>query len=254
MMMHEPPYQDETVHPWEETVRLLARAYDYPPTPDIAAAAPRLSGPPAARRPAWQRPALVFAALLLLLALALSVPAVRAAVRDWLQIGAVRIVLTPPATMPAVTVTAPSLPGEPLSRVEAEAVAGFALRLPTAPPAGAPPDRFYLQRLPLEPEASVVISVWDDPERPGEPLLTLYQIASDNCCLKGAWGIGGAETTVGGQQAYWVEQEHPLQLGQSEGWLLVPDAVLVWTDGVFTYRLESSLTVEAAVRVAESIQ
>jgi hypothetical protein len=249
---------DDRLQAWELNVRALARAYPYPPTPDIAAAVrQRLEGQTSPRRttrPAWKRPALVFAALLLALALALSVPAVRAAVREWLQIGAVRIVLTPPATGPSVTGTAIAPPDASLTLAEARAQVGFELRLPSAAPADRPPDRIYLQTLPGEPAANVIISVWDDPERPGAPVLSLYQIEGPHCCMKGAWASGGAETTVGGELACWVEGPHPLQLGRGEGWLLVPGAVLIWADGTFTYRLESTLSLTETIRIAESLR
>jgi hypothetical protein len=249
---------DELIQEWQRDVRALAQVYPYPPTPDIVAAVrQRLAERTSARRavrPSWQRAALVFAALLLALALALSVPAVRAAVREWLQIGAVRIVLTPPAAEPAVTVTAIVPLDASLTLAQAQAQAGFELRLPSAAPADRLPERIYLQTLPGEPAANVVISVWDDPERPGVPLLSLYQIEGPHCCMKGAWASGGAETTVGGDVAYWVEGPHPLQLGQGEAWLLVPGNVLIWTDGPFTYRLESSLSLDETIRIAESLR
>lgn len=256
---------------WEATVQALAEVFPFPQTPDIAGRvrqrlAAKATGSQQPARPAWHRPALAFAVLLLLLALALSAPAVRAAVWEWLQIGAVRIVVTPPATEPALmateagtTATPPAATttpplGEPLTLAEVQAQAGFEVQLPTAAPADRPPDRIYLQALPLLSEEQVVISVWEDAERPGEAILSLYQIESDNCCMKGAWASGGAETEVGGELAYWVEGPHPLSLDSGRSWSIVPGDVLVWTDGAFTYRLESSLSLEETVRVAESIQ
>lgn len=256
---------------WAATVQELAERYPFPATPDIAGrvrqrlAAKAVSGQRPAR-PVWQRPALAFAVLLLLLALALSAPAVRAALREWLQIGAVRIVMTPPATQPAVRATraetTPVAPtatttprlGEPLSLAEAQAQAGFELPLPTAAPADRLPDQIYLEALPYSSGEKVVISVWEDPERRGEPILSLYQIESADCCMKGAWASGGAETEVGGELAYWVEGPHPLSLDGGRSWSIVPGDVLVWTDGAFTYRLESTLSLEETVRLAESIQ
>lgn len=273
---------------WAATVQALAGRYPFPPTPNIAGQVRRRleAGAASARhpaRPAWQRPALALAILLLLLLVALSVPAVRAAVREWLQIGAVRILLTPPstepattapassqwprvgltppvnaaeagttATLPAATVTPPL--GAPLTLAEAQVQAGFELRLPTAPPADRPPDRVYLQPLPVLSEERVVISVWDDAGRPGEPILSLYQIKSENCCLKGAWASGGAETEVGGEQAYWVEGPHPLSIDRGDNWSIVPGDVLIWAEGAFTYRLESTLSLEETVTVAESLR
>src|SRR6185503_5551266 len=89
----------------------IARNFSYPPTPDIASAvAKRLAIKPEPKpliSPPWR---LVWAALVVLFILAglLAVPQVRAAVVEFLQIGAIRIFLTEP------TPTATPLPATPL--------------------------------------------------------------------------------------------------------------------------------------------
>jgi hypothetical protein len=253
--------ETESHNKWEQTVWALAEAYPFPPTPDIAGGVRRRLEAerwPRRRvaRPAWQRPALALAVLLLLLALALSVPAVRAAVREWLRIGAVRIFITEPSPVTVAAPAAllyqasPSL-GEPLTLAEAQAAASFALRLPSVAPADRPPDQVYLQSAP---DVEAAISVWLDPEQPAEPLLSLYQISGETFATKFAYEVASAETTVGGDPAYWVEGPHPLLLDGRERWPLVSGDVLVWSDGPFTYRLESSLSLEEMVQVAESLR
>ena len=68
------------------------------------------------------------------------------------------------------------------------------------------------------------------------------------------------ETTVDGNRAVWTEGEHVLQMqnGDYQPVRLVTGSVLVWTEesesGSITYRLESTLPLEEAVRIAESLQ
>ena len=91
---------------WEERVQSVARTFVYPPTPDLAGTVQRhlteqraTVGSSRWLRPAW---AIGLAVVILLVGL-LAVPPVRAALRQWLQIGAVRIWLVEP------TPTAPAL-------------------------------------------------------------------------------------------------------------------------------------------------
>jgi hypothetical protein len=153
--------------------------------------------------------------------------------------------------MPAEA-TASALFGEPMTLQEAHTRAGFALRLPTAEPADREPDRIYVQDLPDLPEqpgAKATIAVWD-----GESALSLYQIQGPHYGMKVAWANALVETSVDGHLAYWVGGPHPLLLGNGERWSIVAGDVLVWVDGTYTYRLESSLSMEEAVRVAESLE
>ena len=96
---------------WEAKLQNIARNFSYPSTPDIASAvAERLAAKPELKPLASPQQRLVCAALVALFILAglLAVPQVRAAVMEFLQIGAIRIFLTEP------TPTATSLPATPL--------------------------------------------------------------------------------------------------------------------------------------------
>jgi hypothetical protein len=75
--------------------------------------------------------------------------------------------------------------------------------------------------------------------------------------MKGADVI--QETTVNGGLALWVGGTHMLLyrngLGQDiEFRVLVPGNVLIWKDNRVTYRLESGLPLDEAIRIAESVK
>jgi hypothetical protein len=101
-----------------------------------------------------------------------------------------------------------------------------------------------------------VVMVWREPGGVDAPAqMSLYQIEAQQYAQKGAEIV--EETTVSGQQAFWLQGPHYIRLENDElqPWLFVDGNVLVWwsAEGV-TYRLESHLTLAEARRVAESLQ
>ena len=64
------------------------------------------------------------------------------------------------------------------------------------------------------------------------------------------------ETQVNGQHAIWAEGPYPLILrnGNVEFTRLIDGHVLIWTGVNVTYRLETDLSMEEALKVAESLQ
>lgn len=133
---------------------------------------------------------------------------------------------------------------------------GFDILLPAYPADLGQPDRVYVQKL-SDPglDGPIAILVWLDPARPDQAKLSLYQIPVPAYALKRASVESIRETMVDGYAAFWVQGPHRLQLqnGDYEEWLFVPGNALIWTDGQLTYRLESGLTMEEAVRIAESL-
>jgi hypothetical protein len=107
----------------ETRLREAVRSYEYPPTPDIArSVADRLAGQrrrSPGRRLAWGA-ALTLAILLLTM---LAVPSVRAAVLEFIQVGAVRIFFTPTES------GTPTAGGTPTA-VEAHATGGTPISTP----------------------------------------------------------------------------------------------------------------------------
>ena len=64
------------------------------------------------------------------------------------------------------------------------------------------------------------------------------------------------ETTVNGRYAIWAVGPYPVQFsnGNLDFVRLVDGHVLIWTEGEVTYRLETQLDLEEAVKVAESLE
>lgn len=279
---------------WETYVRETAGAFPYPPTPDIAGTMrQRLTTESRApARPRWQLAWAVAIAIIVLAGL-LAVPRVRAGLLEFLRIGAVRILLsepTPTAATPSLTpTTAKSLPllppadataaarptptmarptatpwpsPTPLTSVldlagettlaEAQKRAGFPIRLPTYPPDLGPPDRVFLQDLG---GPAAVILVWLEPGSQDQVRLSLYQLGQGVLVEKGMPRII-RETTVHGQRALWTEGPYLLRArnGNYELSRLIEGHVLIWVEDEITYRLETDLLLEEAVRIAESLR
>ncbi|HKZ54715.1 MAG TPA: hypothetical protein VJ123_04490 [Anaerolineales bacterium] len=251
---------------WESQVRIWAGAFPYPPTPELAAAVSRRlqSRAPARRRLA--RLAWALAAVALLLAGMLSVPPVRAALGEWLRLGAVRILLgepTPdptlkapsPTATPSPTMAAPEalldIAGE-TSLEAAQRAFGSSIPLPAYPPDLGLPDRIFSQGGSL---GRSVVLVWLEAGHPEDIRLSLHLLRGEDMALKGMVSLV-RETAVHGARALWVEGEHFYELTSGEMAIrrLVEGNVLIWTAGEVTFRLESGLPLEQAVRVAESLE
>jgi hypothetical protein len=263
-----------------------ALQFEFPPTPDVASAIRGRLG----ARPPRALPTLSPARALLVLALAfaavlLAVPSVRATVFEALQVGVVRILLGEPEAEQVATTATPaggvldaaSTPageapedsslGPPVTQVpqpssldelagetsleEAQRLAGFEIRLPAYPPDLGAPDRVFYQ-----PIGPTVILVWADPGGLKRPRLSLF-ILGKTVLLDKAEPTVLERTEVGGELAYWAEGPYMLAIrGERDLKLryLVQGHVLIWAEGGLTYRLESGLLLEEALRIAESLQ
>ena len=259
-------------HAFEQSIERLARQFEYPPTPDVAAAigsqttdhGPLLvdNHPRHDRR----RPSVVsrLAWVLLLIALCaaamLVVPRTRAAVLSlFARIGAIDIFIDDPAPTPAPT-SAPLTAGpgavkhslalfelgEPVSLDEARQQVEFEIALPAAL---APPDEVYAHRGDIP---SAVTLVWRDED--GAPL-SLTEIGAEAFAMKMVAEEGVRWIAVGEHEAVWLEGPHRLQLlgyPEREG-LLIESNVLIWAAGGVTYRLEGALGEAEMVAIAESL-
>jgi hypothetical protein len=268
---------------WEARLRETARAFVYPAMPDLAGSLRQRLRTESRPRAALYRRGWVWAALLGLAILGglLSVPQVRAAVAEFLQIGVIRIFLSEPTPTPSPTsppplatpagraatpspVPTPSPIPTPLTSVlelagettlaEAQEQAGFPIRLPAYPAELGPPDRVFLQDL----GGPVVILVWLASDQPERVRLSLHQLGRGAMAEKGNPGLI-EETTVHGQRAIWAEGPYVLQFRRGNRVdydlrRLVEGHVLIWTEGDLTYRLETELPLAEAVRVAESLE
>jgi hypothetical protein len=237
---------------WANTVHATAKGFLYPPTPDIAGS---LRGRLRPTRRADLRLILArAAAVIVLLAVGLlAIPPLRAAVLEFLQIGGIRILLEPLDTpTPDFTLQEAVLyPSVETTLDAAQEQMPYAVRLPQYPPDLGEPDHVYLR------EADGVLAlVWL--EDADDIRLILYHLPPAAGGVKTMPDILQA-TSVNDHQAVWIEGEHWLHFEQNN-LLAAPSArrvvysVLIWTDEAMTYRLETMLSMEEAIRIAESLR
>jgi hypothetical protein len=270
----------------EEHLKVVARRFHYPPTPDVAEAVmQRLtsgSRPRVQMRSAW----IVASLLVLLLALLFAVPGVRAEIVRFLQVGVVRIFpatatqtievpipqvpLTatplsfPPITaLPQFSATPSASQFEPLYSISISGLAGettleaaqgivnFTIRLPGYPADLGAPERIFVQE-----DGLMVILVWLDPADPQKARLSLHEIGPGSILVGKFEPLVILETQVNGQYAVWVEGPYLVQLtdGDIDFRRTVDGNTLIWEEGGITYRLESDLSLEEAVKIAESLE
>ena len=219
--------------------------------------------------------------VILLLTTLMTVPGVRARVINWLQIGSIRIILPestsateqiathaaePPANSEKNVVSSTSItPSQtpllfpPLSKLVGETTLevaqdqlNFSIQIPAYPTDLGKPDHVFLQDLGGE----AVLLVWMNPGDPNKIRLTLLQMGSGTFGEKYSLPVI-EETSVNGQIAVWTEGSHYLQLGRNRFAnipLVVEGNVLIWAQDETTFRLETALPIDEAVRIAESIE
>jgi hypothetical protein len=265
---------------FEQEIQATASNFSYPETPNIAKVVmPRLQPQALTPRLFARKLAWAVVVIVVLITTLMTVPPVRAAVLEWIQIGIVRIfprepVPAPPPTSlpnpsigvvpvtatPAPTLSAPTETPVPFSFLdlagettltEAQARLNFPILIPSYPKDLGQPDKVYLQ----EQGSPMLILIWLDPANPKRVRLSLHTIAP------GSWGIDKLrpkviqQTTVNGQSGVWTEGPYFLQLhnGDFEVVRLIAGHVLIWTQDKLTYRLETDFSLEEATRIAESL-
>ena len=266
---------------FERQLVSISRGMEYPHTPDVVGPVMRqlqVSGEKgkrgegrrgsASRRLAWS-----LVVILVLCSSLLLIPPARAAILEFIQIGVVRIfraeptrVAPPqqefPVTMVPVTAT-PGPTAEPLIPIleefaggmtleEATRTVDYPLLLPSYPADLGPPDHVFVQ----DADGPMTILVWLDPQDPDEVLMSLHFLPPDSWAIKKIEPTFIGETTVNGQRAIWTIGPYPLKYsdGNIDFVRLIDGHVLIWTEGDVTYRLETDLSLEEAVRVAESLE
>jgi hypothetical protein len=269
---------------FEGQLLAISKEMDYPRTPDVAGfVMDRLRGDSSfkgqgargkgrtrffARPLAWS-----LAVLLILCSSLMLIPSARAAILEFIQIGVVRIFRTEP-TLPApsnqqfpatiVPVTAtPYSTAEPLIPIlerlagemtleEAQQTVDYPLLLPSYPSDLGPPDRIFVQ----DADGDMTILVWTDPQQPDEARMSLHIIPPGSWAVKKIDPMLIEETTVSGQRAIWAIGPYPLRFsnGDLDFIRLIDGHVLIWAEGEITYRLETDLSLEEALKIAESLK
>lgn len=256
----------------ENRLRKLAQEMPYPPTPDIVRAVQMRLDAGTSPRIKF-RPVAVAALIVLLMAAALfAVPSVRAEIVRFIQIGVVRIFFAEPTQAPdllqsvvpatatmKVTPDAGSTPAfRPLlldlagetSLEEAQQKTDFPIRLPTYPPDLGEPELVFYQQ-----DGPMVILAWLDPLQPERVRMSLYQIGPDSVLVK-KMQPELQEIQVNEQYAAWTDGPYLLEItgGAYREIRLVQGHTLIWEEDGITYRLETDLPLEEAIRIAESLE
>jgi hypothetical protein len=259
----------------EKLLRQAGRDFIYPPTPDVAGQVTLRMNRSARPQPGW-RSRLTWAAAITLLVLAAlwAVPPVRAQILQFLQFGAVRIFLSTPTPTPTLAPTQTAIPntktppptltpspppsildlGGETTLAQAQQSLNFPILLPTYPADLGPPDKVYLQDL----GGPTVILVWLQPGDPAQVRMSLIALGPGSFAGKFAPETM-TSTTVNGKDALWLQGNHALILSRRDAStgnveLMVNANVLLWMEGEITYRLETSLPLDEARRVAESLK
>ncbi len=254
----------------EEKLRLIASGLDYPRTPDIvgrvttrlhALTRPRFSS----RTLAWS-----LTLILVLCSSLMLIPSVRAAIVEFIQIGVVRIFPPEPTIEPITTATPEShfpvtATSSTLSLLPALAqIAGqttladaqvkveYSILLPEYTSNLGEPDYVYIQNM----DGDMVILVWLDPNNPKKILMSLHFLPNGSWAIKKMEPTVIDETTVNGNRALWTTGPYPMYLsnGDLEFKRLITGHVLIWAGADVTYRLETDLSMEEAVKIAESLK
>ena len=265
----------------EQALVRAGKAITYPPTPAIAVRERQELRPRASPRTAWlPRPVLVgLTAVVITFALLIAFPETREALAQLLGLRTIRIIPvtpTPTLTSPptpllrgegssAPTPTSPSTPSPvreagkvqccETTLADAHARSRFTILLP---PSDAP-SRVHFQELPnFGPGAQQLILVFGDPNA---PRYSLYEATN---FLYGKLVSGGTvigEEQVKGERALWFSgMPHVLVYLDARGQpqfeteRTVYANTLAWEMGQVTFRLESNLSKEEAVRLAESLR
>ena len=259
---------------FENKLRSIANEMEYPRTPDIAgfvttrlraSTRPRLISKPLA----WSLTIILVLFLSLML-----IPPVRAAIIEFIQIGVVRIFPQPdePTVEPGRTATPESfapITATPFSQssnlipildqmdgkttlTDAQIKVEYSILLPDYPSDLGQPDHVYIQDV----DGNMVILVWLDPQNPEKVLISLHFVPNSSWAIKKVDPTVIQETSVNGERAIWTTGPYPMYLsnGDLQYRRLITGHVLIWAGLDVTYRLETDLSLEEEVKIAESLQ
>ncbi len=261
---------------FEERLSAIAKGFDYPRTPNIVGRVRVKTRLRPSTRPGFFSRKLAWSLTIILVVFSslMLIPPARAAILEFIQIGIVRIF--PRSVEPTVEVirtaipesivpmtATPSLPASTLipalSRIagettlaDAQQKANYPILLPAYPPDLGQPSYVFVQ----DAEGAMTILVWFDPRQPEQISMSLHFVPSGSWAVRKIEPTVIEETEVNGQRAIWAVGPYPLILsnGDIQYTRLIDGNVLIWTDGDITYRLETKLPLEEALKIAESLQ
>ena len=257
---------------FENKLRSIASGMEYPRTPNIVGSVTaRLRNP---TRPRFNSKALAWSLtiILVLCSSLMLIPPARAAILEFIQIGVVRIfpqpaeptiesvsTATPESITPLKATSASSnlipilnqMAGK-TTLADAQNKAEFSILLPAYPADLGQPDYVYVQNA----GGNMVILVWLDPQQPDKALMSLHFIPNGSWAIKKMEPAVIQETSVDGERAIWATGPYPIIFsnGDIQFERLVSGHVLIWAGLDVTYRLETDLSLEEAVKIAEALE
>jgi hypothetical protein len=158
---------------------------------------------------------------------------------------------TPDPTLPSLIPILEDLAGE-MTLEGARRTVDYPILLPSYPTDLGQPDRVFVQ----DADGDMTVLVWVDPQQPDEVLMSLHFLPAGSWAIKKIQPTLIQETTVNGQRAIWAIGPYPIRLynGDLEFMRLIDGHVLIWEKGTITYRLETDLPLEEAIKIAESLE
>ena len=256
---------------FEERLSSIARGFDYPRAPDIAGSV--ITRLRTSTRPRFISNRLAWSLTLILLSSLLLITPVRASIIQFIQIGVVRIfprqiaptaeiirTATPESEVPITAMSSSQsstlipilnqMAGETTIQ-DAQNKVDFPILLPAYPSNLGIPDHVFVQDM----DGNILILVWLDPQKPDQILMSLHFVPSGSWAIKKVEPEVIQETSVGGQRAIWTTGPYPLILsnGNIQFERMIDGHVLIWADEKITYRLETGLPLDEAIKIAESL-
>jgi len=250
---------------FEKQLIEIAKGMDYPSTPDVAGFVSERLRPAKSPRFISKTWAWSLTIVLILLSSLMLIPPARAAILEFIQIGIVRIFPQPIEPTAEPTQTIAPITGTPISSLPfLETIAGkttledaqeqvtYPILLPTYPADIGEPDYVFVQNA----DGNMTILVWLDPQNSESVLMSLHFVPDGSWAIEKVRPTTLEETTVNGVRAIWAVGPYPLRFtnGDLDFTRIVHGNVLIWADGTITYRLETNMSLEEAIQIAESLQ
>jgi hypothetical protein len=135
---------------------------------------------------------------------------------------------------------------------EAQKKVSYPIFLPSYPADLGQPDYVFVQ----DTGEPMTILVWTDPQNPDQVLMSLHFLTAGSWATKKMQPVIIQETNVNGNHAIWTTGPYVMKLtnGDMQFTRLIDGHVLIWEAGNVTYRLETKLSLDEAVKVGESLK